>query len=147
MSQWYKVNIKFQKEDQTGSLKTITEQYLFDAVSFTEAEANGYNRIETGVMDFSVTSISKMRLADVFTFPERQQWYLVKVVYLTVDEKSGKEKKTVNRILVNADGIFQALERVTESMRHTLIPYEVTDIYQTPILEVFPYQSPEEENC
>jgi hypothetical protein len=66
------------------------------------------------------------------------------VIYFSVDEKSGKEKKIVNYMLVNADGIQQALDRINESMRNFLIPYETTDITLTPILDVFPYTAEEE---
>lgn len=144
MASWYQVKIRFQKEDSAGKLLTINETYLFDAVSYTEAEANGYKRIVTGASDFSVTAINRMRLADLFTYEDGEKWFKAKVIYFSVDEKSGKEKKVVNYMLVNADGIDQALSRITESLRNMLIPYETTDINLTPILEVFPYTGEEE---
>jgi len=145
MASWYLVKIRFQKEDEAGSLKTINEKYLFDAVSYTEAEANGYKRIITGASDFSVMSITRMRLADLFSYEDGEKWFKAKVIYFSVDERSGKEKKVVNYMLVNADGIDQALQRITESLRNMLIPYETTDLVLTPILDVFPYSASEEE--
>lgn len=147
MPSWYQVAIRFQKEDEAGSLKTINEKYLFDAVSYAEAEADGYGKIATGASEFSVTNITRMRLADLFIYGEGEKWFRVKVIYFSVDEKSGKEKKVVNAMLVNADGIDQALERITESLRTMLIPYETTDIYQTTILDVFPYVESGEEQA
>ena len=144
MASWYLGKIRYQKEDEAGSLKTINEVYLVDAVSYTESEARLYKQIVTGASDFSVVSISRMRLADLFAYEEGEKWFKVKVIYFSVDEKSGKEKKVVNYMLVNADGIDQALERITESMRTMLIPYETTDINLTPILDVFPYSAEEE---
>jgi len=144
MASWYLVKIRFQKEDEAGSLKTINDVYLFDAASYTEAEANGYGRIVTGAADFSVTSITRMRLADLFSYEDGEKWFKAKVIYFSVDEKSGKEKKVVNYMLVNADGIDQALQRITESLRTMLIPYETTDMNLTPILDVFPYTAEEE---
>lgn len=144
MASWYLLRNKYQKEDEAGSLKTIEEFYLFDAVSFTEAEKRGYELIVTGCSDFSVTSINRMRLADVFIYEEGEQWFKFKIIYFSADEKSGKEKKVVNRMLLNATGIDQALERIRESMRNFLIPYEVTDVNLTPILDVYPYSEQEE---
>ncbi|WP_159467996.1 DUF4494 domain-containing protein [Dyadobacter sp. 3J3] len=144
MASYYLVKIRFQAEDSAGSLKTHNEAYLFDAVSYTEAEVNGYKRITTGASDFSVTSITRMRLADLFTYEDGEKWFKAKVIYFSVDEKSGKEKKVVNYMLVNADGIDQALQRITESLRTMLIPYETTDMNLTPILDVFPYTAEEE---
>jgi hypothetical protein len=145
MASWYLLKNKYQKEDEAGSLKTIEEFYLIDAISFTEAEARGYKLIVTGCTDFSVTSINRMRLADVFFYEDGEEWFKIKVIYFSVDEKSGKEKKVVNRMLLNATGIDQALVRIKESMRNFLIPYEITDISLTPILDVYPYSAEEEE--
>lgn len=125
-------------------MKTINETYLVDAVSYTESEARLYKQIVTDASDFSVTAISRMRLADLFSYEEGEQWFKAKVIYFSVDEKSGKEKKIVNYMLVNAEGIQQALDRINESMRNFLIPYEVTDITLTPILDVFPYSAEED---
>jgi hypothetical protein len=143
MASWYLGKIRYQKEDEAGSLKTISEVYLVDAVSYTESEARLYKQIVTGASDFSVASISRMRLADLFAYEDGEQWFKIKVIYFSVDEKSGKEKKVVNYMLLNAEGIDQALERIKESMRNFLIPYEVTDINLTPILDVFPYSAEE----
>ena len=82
----------------------------------------------------------------MFTYEGGDKWFKAKVVFYSLDEKSGKEKKVVNYILVNADDITQALERITESQRTMLIPYETTDLNLTPILDVFPYSAePKEE--
>lgn len=145
MASWYLGKIRYQKEDEAGSLKTINEVYLVDAISYTEAEARLYKQIVTGATDFSVASITRMRLADLFTYEDGEKWFKCKVIYFSVDEKSGKEKKVVNYMLINADGIDQALARITESMRNFLIPYETTDINLTSILDVFPYSAEEEE--
>lgn len=138
---WFVVKIRFQKEDEAGSLKTHNEEYLFDATSYAEAEANGYKRIATGSSDFSVSSISKMRLSDLFSYEDGDFWFKAKVVYFSVDERSGKEKKVSNHMLVNADGVHQALDRIVESLRTMLVPYEVEGINLTKILDVFPYDN------
>ena len=145
MASWYLSKIRYQKEDEAGALLVHNEAYLFDAVSYTDAEAKAYGQIVSGAGEFSVTSLTQMRLADIFFYDEGNKWFKAKVIYFSVDEKSGKEKKVVNYMLVNADGIDQALERITESLRTMLVPYETTDINLTPILEVFPYVAKEEE--
>ena len=141
MASWYLGKIRYQKEDETGRLKTTNEAYLVDALTYTEAEARLYGQIVTGISEFTVTAITRMRLADLFTYEGGDKWFKAKVVFYSLDEKSGKEKKVVNYILVNADDITQALERITESQRTMLIPYETTDLNLTPILDVFPYSA------
>ena len=147
MASWYLGKIRFQKEDETGKLKTTNEAYLVDALSYTEAEARLYEQIVTGASDFTVNSITRMRLADLFAYEDGEKWFKAKVVYYSVDEKSGKEKKVVNYMLVNAEDIAQALARITESMRTMLIPYETTDLNLTPILDVFPYDGSAKEEA
>lgn len=138
MASWYAGKIRYQKEDEAGSLKTINEQYLVDAVSHTEAEARLYGLIVTGASDFSVPRITPYKLADLFSYEDGEKWFKAKVIYFSVDEKSGKEKKVVNHMLVNADGIDQALQRITESLHTMLIPYETEGINLTKILDIFP---------
>ncbi|GAB3167721.1 DUF4494 domain-containing protein [Telluribacter humicola] len=145
MASWYLGKIRYQKEEESGKQKTINETYLVDALSYTEAEARLYKQIVTGVSDFTVNSITRMRLADLFTFEEGEKWFKAKVVYYSIDEKSGKEKKVSNYMLLNAEDITQALERITDSLRTMLVPYETTDLNLTTILDVFPYSSDSEE--
>ena len=141
MANWYLGKIRYQKEDENGRLKTTNEAYLVDALTYTEAEARLYGQIVTGVTDFTVTAITRMRLADLLTYEGGEKWFKAKVVFYSIDEKSGKEKKVVNYVLLNAEDITQALERITESQRTMLIPYETTDMNLTPILDVFPYEA------
>ncbi len=145
MASWYLGKIRYQKEEESGKLKTINETYLVDALSYTEAEARLYKQIVTGASDFTVNSITRMRLADLFTFEEGEKWFKAKVVYYSIDEKSGKEKKVTNYMLLNAEDITQALERITDSLRTMLVPYETTDLNLTTILDVFPYSSDTDE--
>jgi hypothetical protein len=145
MASWYRGAIQYQREDEAGRLQTINEQYLVDSVSFTEAEARMYKQIVTDASDFQVKTITKMKLADIFAYDEGEQWFKAKVIYYSVDERSGKEKKIVNFMLVNSEGIQQALDRINESMRNFLIPYEITDVVLTQILDVFPYTLDEDK--
>lgn len=141
--QWYLGTIRYQREDEAGRLKTISEQYLVDAVSHTEAEATLYGKVTTESSDFSVKRITPEKLADVFTFDEGEEFWKARVIYYSVDDKSGKEKKIVNQMLVNSQGIQQAIDRINESMRNFLIPYEIEQIVKTKILDVIPYSKEE----
>lgn len=146
MSQWYLGQIQYQRPDEAGRLKTIKEQYLADSLSHTEAEATFYKRITTEVSDFSVKRITPVKLTDLFAYDEGEEFWKAKVIYYSVDEKSGKEKKIVNYMLVNSQGIQQAIDRINESMRNFLIPYEIESIVKTKILDVIFYSSEDVES-
>lgn len=155
MPTWFQGTIKYQKEeivtDRQGDqvrLKTITEAYLVDAVSYTDAEARLYQEVPANTPDFQVARISKLKLADVFQIDEDRSdgpgdiWYKAKVIFTTEDDK-GREKKIVNMMLINASTVKQAYDRLEESLKTILMPSEITDINKTPLLDIFPYNEEE----
>ena len=146
MPTWYLGKIRHQQEQENGALKTFNEAYLIDAVSYTDAEARLYKIGDELHREFNVNAISRLRLADVFHIEGGgEQWFKCKVVYTSIDEKSGKEKKVANQMLVNADNPKQAYERIESSLSTMLVPFDITDVNLTPILEVYPYERPDEQ--
>jgi hypothetical protein len=150
MPSWYLGKIKYQQEQENGALKSIAEAYLIDAVSYTDAEARLYRVVTDNIAsanrpDFQITSLTRMKLADVFHYEDEggEKWFKCKVVYVSFDEAKNKEKKIVSMMLVNADSAKEALERTDKSLSTMLIPYEITDVNLTPILEVYPYVAEE----
>lgn len=143
MASWFQCNIKYQKEQENGSLKTITEQYLIDAVSYTDAEVRIYQELSSIMKEFRITNIGPAKLTDVFHYDDAEVWYKCKVVYVSLDEKSGKEKKINNFMVVSAANLKQAYERIEESLKTMLAPFDIDQITKTGILEVFPYVSPD----
>lgn len=150
MPSWYLGKIKYQQEQENGALKTLSETYLIDAVSYTDAEARLYGIVADNTPDFQISSLTRMKLSDVFHFEEEggEKWFKCKTFYVSIDDSKGaanaKEKKIISYMLVNADSPKQAIERIEKSLATMLIPYEITDVNLTPILEVYPY-SPEDE--
>ncbi|WP_224996132.1 DUF4494 domain-containing protein [Cesiribacter sp. SM1] len=140
MKIWFQCKIKYQKEDENGRLKNITEPYLVDAVSYTEAEARIYEELGSVIRgDFEVTSITKSKISDIFHYDDAETWYKCKVTYIAADDNSGKEKKVTNQMLVSAMDLRQACERLLESLQGLLVTYDVVEIQQSPLVEIFPY--------
>ncbi|AHM59605.1 hypothetical protein D770_06710 [Flammeovirgaceae bacterium 311] len=140
MKIWFQCKIKYQKEDENGRLKNITEPYLVDAVSYTEAEARIYQELGSVIRgDFEVTSITKSKISDIFHYDDTETWYKCKVTYIAADDNSGKEKKVTNQMLVSAMDLRQACERLLESLQGLLVTFDVVEIQQSPLVEIFPY--------
>ena len=139
MATWYLSKIKFQREDEAGSLKSISEAYLVDAVSYTEAEARMFDIVASNTPEFQLVSLAKMRLSEVF-FEENgsEIWYKAKVQYISFDEKTQKEKKVPHMMLINAENPKDAYEALVKNLGN-LNDYLITDINLTTILEVCPY--------
>lgn len=141
MRVWFLCKVKYAKETEDGLLKSISEQYLVDAVSFTEAEAILYDRLGSQIRgDFQVTGISKSNIVDVFYFEDADTWYKCKISYLIADGESGKEKKVTQYMIVTAEDVKQAFDRIQESLSNMLVSFRVPDITESPIVEVFPFE-------
>ena len=140
MNSWYTIKVKYTKQLDDGSLKRVTEPYLVDAVSFTDAEARIYEEIGTSVKgEFLITGISKTDFADIFYYEDCDDWYKCKLTYVSMDADSGKEKKVSQNFLVTAHNVKEAYERIEESMKDMLVTYEIPSIALSPIVEIFPY--------
>ena len=138
MQTWFSCKVKYQKEDEQGRVKNVSEAYLVDALSFTESEAKIYEEIGQRIMgEFQVTSIVKSRIMDVFEYPDSDTFYQCKVTYMIVDGDSGKEKKVTNLMLVTAHHVKEAYERIHESLNNMLVTFIVPEIKESPIIEVF----------
>lgn len=142
MNRYYEVKARSEKTMEDGMQKKVKETYLFDAMSFSEAEARAVEELApfaTG--EFVVTDIKRAGYTELFPSdaPEADKWYSVRVAFITLDERSGKEKKTKAEYLVQAPEINHARTSFIEGMKGTLSDYEIVSIKETPILDVYPY--------
>ncbi len=142
MASWFLAKIKYPKEVEPDKFKLVSEAYLFDAVSYTDAEARLHQTMADNTPPFTLMSLTQMKLAEIFHHEGGEQWYKVKVVFVTYDEESQKEKKVPHLMLVNAANPKEAYGRVEESLGR-VDDYAITDVNLTPILDVFPYEADE----
>jgi Domain of unknown function (DUF4494) len=140
MKTWFICTVKYHREDEQGNIRKITEPYLVDAVSFTDAETRIYQELQDIIPgEFTVNDISRSNFADIFHYDDADTWYKCKVSYVTVDEIAGKEKKVTNYMLVSAHTIKEAYERLEESLSTMLVPFTVQSITVSSYMEVFVY--------
>jgi hypothetical protein len=142
MQTWFEGKVKYQKIDENGRERTVSENYLLDAVSFTDAEARIIAELQTMVRgEFVVTDLKKSKIAEVFPFEAGEWWYRATINLVTIDEEAGKEKKLRVFYLIQADDIEQALKHLEESLSFLIVPYVVTAIAVSTIVDVFPYKA------
>lgn len=138
MAQWIEVKARYDKMMDNGSNKKVTESYLVDALSCTEAEARVIDELTPYVSgDLSVTSAAKTKVSEVFLQYTGDRLYKVKVNFITIDEKTAVEKKTASYIIVPADSFTDALHNFNDGMRGTMADYEIESITETKIVEVY----------
>jgi len=137
---WFECKVKYVKIDENGKEKKVTEPYLVDAVSFTEAEARIHTELEKMIhSDFIVTNISKSNISELFPNENGDRWFKAKTTFVTVDEESGKEKKSNNYMLVEANNVKDAYEYLTEGLSDMIVPFEIPSVTESPIMDVFPF--------
>ena len=144
MQTWFECKVKYTKVTESGKEQTVTENFLLDAVSFTDAETRITRQMQEMVRgEFWVTDIKKSRIGEVFPYDMGEWWFKATINLVTIDEEAGKEKKMRTYYLVMADDIKQALERLDESLSYLVIPYVVSALAVSTIVDVFPYNPSE----
>lgn len=145
MRTWFLGTVKYAKETEEGLLRSISEKYLVDAVSHTEAEAVLYDRLGSQIRgDFQIKRLVPANIHDVFYYEDSDIWHKCKITYLVADGDSGKEKKVTQYMIVTAEDVKQAYDRIQESLSNMLVSFRVPDITESPIIEVFPYEPQED---
>ncbi|MEA3503766.1 MAG: DUF4494 domain-containing protein [Bacteroidota bacterium] len=145
MHNWFTCKVKYVKIDESGREKKVTEPYLIDAVSFSEAETLIHKILEPYIKgDMEIKSLSRANIADVFDFDDDGMWFKTKLVYHDLDPDTEKKTKVTKFIFVKASNVKEAYERVEENL-NLLIPYDMPSIQETPIVDVFPYEIDEEK--
>lgn len=141
MQTWFEAKVKYQKIDENGRERNVSENYLLDAVSFTDAEARIIAELQTMVRgEFIVTDLKKSKIAEVFPAEAGEWWYKATINLVTIDEEAGKEKKLRTFYLVQADDIEEALRQLNEALSFLVVPYVVSAIAVSTIVDVFPYK-------
>ena len=139
MALWFECKVRFDKMQNNGSVKKVNEPYLVDALTFTEAESRIIEEITPYISgEFSISAVKKTRISEIFFNEDGDRFYMVKVNFVTIDEKSGNEKKSASFILVQASEFKDACKKFEEGMEGTLSDYEVVSITETMIMDVFP---------
>lgn len=138
MALWFECKIKYEKMQENGSVKKVNEPYLVDALSFTEAESRIIEEIKPFISgEFSISAVKKTKISEIFFNDSGDRYYMVKVNFITLDEKSGMEKKASNFILVQASDFADAHQKFMEGMNGTISDFEISSIAETPIMDVY----------
>ena len=138
MAQWFECKIKIDKTTADGVIKTSTENYLVDALSFTEAEARITEEMQPYISgEFKVDSVKRVRVSEMFFDETGDRWYKAKVNFVTLDEKKGVEKRTASYMYVQATEFSKALQNLMEGMKGTMSDFEVASRTETTLLDVF----------
>ena len=142
-SEWFETKVRYDRTTEDGQNKKVTEAYTVEALSFTEAESVITKEISNYINgEFDVKAITRAAYSEIFfsDVDTDDRYYRVKLAFITLDEKTGKEKRTIVVYLVQAASLDKARAYIKEEMNKTMNDYEVVSISETPLLDVFEYK-------
>lgn len=145
---WFTTKVRYQKTMEDGSEKVVSETYVVDALSFTEAESAIIDEMSVYVSgEFKVSGISKSNFGEIFfsDVDDDDKWFKAKLQFITIDEKTEKEKRSTTLYLVQAKSLARALRYIDEVMGKTMIDYDVVGLNDTPIMDVFEHHAASEK--
>ncbi len=138
MANWFECKVSYHKMVENGMQKKVTDTFMVDALSFTEAEARVIEEVTpfvSGEMD--VASVKKTKISEIFRDDTADKWYLVKVAFITIDEKTAQEKRAISQILVAGSNFKGAYDNFMEGMKGTLADFDIVTLQETNILDVY----------
>ena len=146
MNKWYLCKVSYERQADSMGMKKVTESYLVDALSFTEAEARIVKEISpfVSVGELEVVNIRPMRLAELLLDERAEKYYRAKVELATVDG-SGNERKESSAMIVQAESLLEATRTLIAHLDGSLYDYVLLSVVELDILNVYPYVAPPAE--
>lgn len=144
MQNLFECKIRYEKTLENGKEQKVTEPYLVDAISFTEAEARIIQEVTPFISgEFTVTDIKRAKISELVLNHKDSddRYFKCKLVFLTIDEKNGKEKKTATNLIVKAADLRTAVKYTDEHMKSSMADYQLASMVETAYLDVFLYES------
>ncbi len=140
MATWFECRAKYDKMQENGKVKKVNEPYLVDALSFTEAESRFIEEITPFISgEFTVTVAKRTKISEIFNLGA-ERYYLAKVAFITIDERSGQEKRSISQILVGASDFKDAYDNFLDGMKGTMADFELVSLSETPIMDVYQHK-------
>jgi len=145
---WFECKIRYEKVMEDGLAKKVTESYVVDAISFSEAESRIIEEMSSYISgEFTVEDIKKAQYKEIFFSDDEMadKWYKAKLQFITIDERTEKEKRSNITYLVQAGSLNAAMRNIDEVMGGTLIDYVQCALQETAFMDVYEYKKNEDK--
>lgn len=140
MNKFFEVNAKYVKMDLDGREKKVSEQFLVDALTCSEAESRTIAKLKECISgEFNVVKIAQSNIGDIVDSENGDRWFKAKVGFISIDEETGKEKRIIQYMLVFSDTVQNADSEIKNAMKSLMAEFVIVSISESPILEVWPY--------
>ena len=137
---YFECSVKYRKTNEQGINKVVTEQYLVEAVSFTEAEHNINQQMQQFISEeFRIVNIKLTNYSEIAAFEDADYWFKSKVSLISYNDETGKEGKTNIYMLIQANDAKQAYENTITALKGTVSDFTIPSVSETKVVEVFEY--------
>ena len=142
-SDWFEVKMRYEKVHEDGYEKKVTESYVVEALSFGEAEKTAIEFLGGYVSgEIQVVNINPMKFQEVF-FNEQEscdRYYKAILQFITIDEKTEREKHTQVYYLVQASSFDNCKDTIRTTMDRTMIDYQIASVSETKVIDVIEHE-------
>ena len=146
MNNWFECKVTYDRTGEDGLAKKVTEPYMVDALSFTEAESRICKECQAyATGEFTVSAVKRCKITEMFFNEDLQEykWFRCRVNYVSVDEEKGVEKRIAQTMMVQAVDFQDAVNALVKGMNSSVCDYEIASITETKIIDVYKYEVPE----
>jgi hypothetical protein len=145
---YFNVALKYDKLDERGVYKKVTEHYLVKSFTCSSAEYSIIQKVQPFITgDFKVNAVKESKYSELFLSEEAaaDRYFECKLKFITLDEKSGKEKFTQTKMLVQAADLRDAVKKLDSGMKGTMAEYQIVSVSETNIMDIFTEENIEHE--
>lgn len=130
---------KYEKMQENGAVKRVSEKYLCDALSIVEADAVVTENLKPYISgDFFTSKVENSTIAEVMGDKECGRFWLCKVAFITIDERTAKEKKTISQWLIGGTDFNDAYETLLREISKSMADIEIAGLVESPIVGYIP---------
>lgn len=138
MARYFEVSVRYDKTMENGLIRKVTERYLTEALSLTEAEATVTEKIASYISGYYFATLAKeTRIAEAVGDVTCGKFYLAKVGFVTIDERTAKEKRTIAQIIVGAESFNEAYTALRRHMEGVISDWELVSLAETAYVDLF----------
>ena len=136
---WFEVKVRYKQTQEDGTEKMVTETYVYKAADFGEAFDKAVKHMSTYTRgEFGITAMKIAQYGEIVMQDDRteEKYYRVKVIFITLDEKTNKEKKTACHYLVNADSVEKARKYADTILSDSMVDFVIEAVQEAKICDI-----------
>ena len=136
---WFECKVRYEQTQENGTEKMVTETYVYKALDFGEAYDKAVKYMSTHARGaFGITAMKIAQYIEVVMQDDRteEKYYRVKVIFITLDEKTNKEKKTACHYLVNADSVEKARKYADTILSDSMVDFVIEAVQEAKICDI-----------